>query len=377
MRTPIGRKGAGSVSFSAIASKVREGTPLSHEDGLELYQHPNLMEVGALANEARERLHGDRTYFNRNLHINPTNVCVSSCKLCSFSRRQADAEGAFVLSIDEAVDKLRARLAVGDQVTEVHVVGGLHDGLPFDYFTSLLSALKTASPSISIKAFSAVEIFFFHRLYGMSVENVLRRLQAAGLDSLPGGGAEILSARVRNAICPNKCTAEEWLEVHRTAHRLGIQSNCTMMFGTVETLGERIDHLLLLRQEQAECAGFQAFIPLPFHPENNALGDRPAPTAAEILRTIAVARLVLHNVPHLKAYWVSLGLGTAQTALWFGADDFDGTVSEEKIYHLAGARSPQALPGGEIARLVRSAGRVPVERDTFYRCVPQANGEVV
>jgi aminodeoxyfutalosine synthase len=365
------------VSFSAIASKVREGVPLSQADGLALYHHPNLMEVGSLANEVRERLHGDRAYFNRNLHINPTNVCVASCKLCSFSRRRADAEGAFVLGVDEAVDKLRARLAAGDRVTEVHVVGGLHDGLPFDYFTSLLAALKAAAPGISLKAFSAVEIFFFHRLYGMSVEDILRRLRAAGLDSLPGGGAEVFSSRVRKAICPNKCGAEEWLEVHSIAHRLGLKSNCTMLFGTVETLAERVDHFLLLRAQQAESGGFLAFIPLPFHPENNALGDRPAPTAAESLRTIAVARLLLHNVPHIKAYWVSLGLATAQTALWFGADDFDGTVSEEKIYHQAGSRSPQALASGEIARLVRAAGRVPVERDTLYRDVPQASGQAI
>jgi aminodeoxyfutalosine synthase len=361
------------VSLSAIANKVRDGAPLSRADGLVLYQHPNLMEVGALANEVRERLHGDRTYWNRNLHINPTNVCVASCKLCSFSRRRPDAEGAYVLGVEEAVDKLRARLAAGERVTEVHVVGGLHDGLPFEYFTGLVSGLKAAAPGISVKAFSAVEIFFFHRLYGMSIEEILRRLQAAGLDALPGGGAEILSPRVRKAICPNKCAADEWLTVHRIAHRLGLKSNCTMLFGTVETLAERVDHLLLLRNQQAESAGFLAFIPLPFHPENNALGDRPAPSAAENLRTIAVARLLLSNLPHIKAYWVSLGLATAQTALWFGADDFDGTVSEEKIYHEAGARSPRALAGDEIARLVRAAGRVPVERDTLYGNLPLSN----
>ncbi len=365
------------MSLAGIASKVREGVPLSHADGLALYQHPNLMEVGALANEARERLHDGRTYFNRNLHINPTNVCVASCKLCAFSRRRADEKGAFVLTVDQAVDKLRARLAAGDRVTEVHVVGGLHDGLPLDYFTSLLAGLKAAAPGIRLKAFSAVEIFFFHELYRMSIEDLLRRLQAAGLDSLPGGGAEVFSSRVRKAICPNKCGADEWLEVHSIAHRLGLKSNCTMLFGTVETLAERVDHLLLLRAQQAESGGFLAFIPLPFHPENNALANRPAPTAAESLRTIAVARLLLHNVPHIKAYWVSLGLGTAQTALWFGADDFDGTVSEEKIYHQAGSRSPQALTSAEIARLVRAAGRVPVERDTFYASVPQASGEAV
>jgi aminodeoxyfutalosine synthase len=356
---------------------VKGGKPLSRADGLALYLHPNLMEVGALANEVRERLHGDRTYFNRNLHINPTNVCVASCKLCSFSRRGSQAEGAFVLTVDEAVGKLRARLDAGDRVTEVHIVGGLHDGLPFDYFTSLLSALKAAAPGISLKAFSAVEIFFFHRLYSMSIEEILRRLQAAGLDSLPGGGAEILSPRVRQAICPNKCGADEWLAVHRAAHGLGIKSNCTMLFGTVETLEERVEHLLRLRAQQAESAGFMAFIPLPFHPENNALEDRPAPTAAEILRTVAVSRLLLHNVPHIKAYWVSLGLATAQTALWFGADDFDGTVSEEKIYHQAGSLSPQALASGEIARLVRTAGRVPVERDTLYGNVAQAGGGAI
>jgi len=331
------------------------------------------MELGGLANEMRERLHGDRTYWNRNLHINPTNVCVSACKLCSFSRRSAGDPGAFVLGVDEAAGKLAARLAADPRVTEVHIVGGLNDGLPFDYFTSLLAALKAVGPGISIKAFSAVEVFFFHRTYAMSIEEVLRRLRAAGLDSLPGGGAEILSPRVRKAICPNKCGADEWLEVHRIAHRLGMKSNCTMLFGTVESAAERVEHLLRLRDLQAETGGFAAFIPLPFHPENNALGDLPAPTATEILRTAAVARLLLANVPHLKAYWISLGLATAQTALWFGADDFDGTVSEEKIYHQAGARSPEALAPGDIERLIRAAGRVPVERDTFYGMPPLAH----
>jgi aminodeoxyfutalosine synthase len=311
-------------------------------------------------------MHGDRTYFNRNLHINPTNVCVASCRLCSFSRREAGEEGAFELSVEEAVDKLRVRVAAGEAVTEVHIVGGLHPSLPFEYFLSLLRGLKAVDSSISLKGFSAVEIVHFHRRYGMSIEDVLVALRAAGLDSLPGGGAEILSDRVRRIICPNKCGAEEWIEVHRTAHRLGMKSNCTMLFGTVESLTERVEHLLHLRSLQEETGGFLAFIPLPFHPENNALGDRPAPTAAEILRACAVARLLLPNVPHIKAYWVSLGLATAQTALWFGADDFDGTVSEEKIYHLAGSRAPQALTPAAIAQLVRAAGRTPIERDTLY-----------
>lgn len=360
------------MSFAALAGKVREGAPLTQADGLELFAHPNLMEVGGLANQVRERLHGDRAYFNRNLHINPTNVCVSACKLCAFSRRKSTDAGAFVLGVDEAVGKLRACLAAGHSPGEVHVVGGLHDGLPFDYYTNLVAGLKAAGPDITIKAFSAVEIFFFHRLYGMSIEEVLRRLMAAGLAALPGGGAEILSPRVRKLICPNKCGADEWLEVHRTAHRLGLPSNATMLFGTVETLAERVEHLLRLRELQAETSGFLAFVPLPFHPENNALGERPAPTAAESLRTLAVSRLLLGNVPHIKAYWVSLGLATAQTALWFGADDLDGTVSEEKIYHEAGAPTPLALLPGELVRLIRAAGRVPVERDTFYLAAPSA-----
>jgi aminodeoxyfutalosine synthase len=355
------------MSFADVVHKVRVGDPLSHADGVLLYRHPDLIELGALANRARERLHGQRVYFNRNLHINPTNICVAQCKLCSFSRRTAEDPGAFALSVDQAVARLQARLVAGDAPTEVHLVGGLHPALPFSYFVDLLVALKATAPGIAIKAFSAVEIFHFHRSYGLAVEEILRRLVAAGLDSLPGGGAEILSPRVRKAICPSKCSDDEWIEVHRTAHRLGIKSNCTMMFGTLETLEERVEHLVRLRRLQAETGGFLAFIPLPFHPENNALADRPAPTAAEILRTFAVARLMLDNVPHLKAYWVSLGLDTAQTALWFGADDLDGTVSEEKIYHLAGARSPQSLSPAAMAHLIRSAGRIPVERDTLYR----------
>jgi aminodeoxyfutalosine synthase len=366
------------VSLVALTAKVRAGEPLDRDDGRALFAHPNLVELGTLANLVRERLHGDRTYWNRNLHINPTNVCVSACKLCSFSRRSPGDAGAFVLAIDEAVARLRTHLDRGEAVTEVHVVGGLHAGLPFDYFTGLLAALKAAAPTITLKAFSAVEIFFFHRLYGMSIAEVLRGLHQAGLDALPGGGAEILSPRVRQAICPNKCGADEWLEVHRIAHGLGIKSTCTMLFGTVETVDERVEHLLRLRELQAETGGFLAFIPLPFHPENNALADLAAPTATECLRTLAVSRLLLANVPHLKAYWISLGLPTAQTALWFGADDFDGTVSEEKIYHQAGAQTPQALAPGEIARLIRAAGRVPVERDTFYgRTATAAGGEAV
>jgi aminodeoxyfutalosine synthase len=357
------------MSPSDVRRKLAEGEPLSLADGVALYRHPDFLELGALANQVRERRHGARTTFNRNLHINPTNVCVAGCKLCSFSRRRADEPGAYTMPLDEACARLRVLVEAGEPITEVHIVGGLHDGLPFEYHTQLLAGLKRVEPRVHIKAYSAVEIFHFHRLYRLSIEEVLARLRAAGLDSLPGGGAEILAPRVREQLCPGKCSGDEWLDVHRTAHRLGLKSNCTMLYGTVETIEERVEHLLRLRALQAESGGFQAFIPLAFHPENNALGHLPAPTAIDDLRTVAVARLVLDNIPHIKAYWVSLGLKTAQTALWFGADDLDGTVQEERVYHHAGARTPHALSPAQLVRLIREAGREPVERDTLYRAL--------
>jgi aminodeoxyfutalosine synthase len=253
------------------------------------------------------------------------------------------------------------------------VVSGLHDGLPFEYYTDLLAGCKQLQPTIHIKAFSAVEIFHFHRLFQLEVREVLQRLVAAGLGSLPGGGAEIFAPRVRQRICPNKCDADEWLNVHRTAHQLGLRSNCTMLYGTLETIEERVDHLLRLRALQEETGGFQAFIPLAFHPENNALSHLAAPSAVDDLRVCAVARLLLNNIPHIKAYWISLGIKTAETALWFGADDLDGTVQEEKIYHLAGSEAPQALAPAEIVRVIRAAGRTPVERDTLFNVLAEGD----
>jgi aminodeoxyfutalosine synthase len=361
------------VSLAAFAKKLEAGEPLGFDDGLALFRERDLLGLAALANRVREGRFGDRTTFNRNLHINPTNLCVAGCKLCSFSRRRADEPGAYTMTLQQAWDRLKARLDQGDRVTEVHVVSGLNQDLPFDYYTELLAGLKRLQPSIHLKAFSAVEIFQFHKLFNLSVAEVLQRLAQAGLDSLPGGGAEIFAPRVRQRICPSKCNAEEWLEVHRTAHRLGLRSNCTMLYGTFETLEERVEHLLRLRALQDETGGFQAFIPLAFHPDNNALSYLPAPSAAEDLRVCAVARLILHNIPHIKAYWVSLGVKTAQTALWFGADDFDGTVQEEKIYHLAGSDTPQTLNPAEIMHLIRAAGRTPVERDTFYNVVAEGD----
>jgi aminodeoxyfutalosine synthase len=362
------------VSLAAIAGKLEQGTPLDFADGMALFREHDLLAVAALANRAREQRFGDRTTYNRNLHINPTNVCMAGCKLCSFSRCRPDQPGAYTMTLEQAWERLDARLRAGDRVTEVHVVSGLNRDLPFDYYLELLAGLKRLQPSIHLKAFSAVEIFQFHKLFGLEIAEVLRRLRAAGLDSLPGGGAEILAPRVRQQICPHKCDGDEWLNVHRIAHQMGLRSNCTMLFGTVETVEERVGHLLRLRDLQDETGGFQAFIPLVFHPDNNALSHLAAPTAVEALRVVAVARLVLHNIPHIKAYWISLGCKTAQTALWFGADDFDGTVQEEKIHHLAGSDTPQVLGVAEIERLIREAGRVPAERDTLYNLIDPVGG---
>ena len=363
-------------TFAAIRDKVRAGEPLTHDDGVALFQHPNLLEVGALANEVRERLHGDRTYFNRNLHINATNVCEASCMFCSFARLKEGDPGAYTMSHEEAWGKLRARVAAEDPITEIHIVNGLHGGLPFDYYTELLAGLKRIKPSIHLKAFTAVEIFYFHQKFGMPIAEVLGQLRDAGLDSLPGGGAEIFAPRVRKKICDDKCTADEWLDVHRTAHRMGLRSNCTMLYGTIETVEDRVDHLLRLRALQQETGGFQTLIPLAFHPDNNSLMRLPAPTGVDDLRTYAVARLLLHNIPHIKAYWIMLGVKTAQTALWFGADDLDGTVQEEKIYHMAGAETPQAMTPAEIVRIIRDAGRTPVERDTLYNVLAEGDALV-
>jgi len=361
------------MSFSEIKDKVRAGEPLGFDDGVALFHHPNLLEIGQLANEVRERLHGQRTYFNRNMHINATNVCVASCRFCSFARLKAGDPGAYTLTLEEAWGRLRARVTAGDPITEIHIVNGLHDGLPFSYYTDLLSGLKRICPTVHLKAFTAVEIFFFHQHYGLPVTEVLRRLVAAGLDSLPGGGAEIFAARVRRKLCADKCDAEQWLDVHRTAHQMGLRSNCTMLYGHIETIEERVEHLLQLRALQDETQGFQTFIPLAFHPDGNALQRLAPPTGVDDLRVFAVSRLLLHNIPHLKAYWVMLGLKTAQTAQWFGADDLDGTVQEERIYHMAGAETPQHLAVSEIVHLIEHAGRLPVERDTLYNVLGEGS----
>ena len=350
--------------IGAIREKLHAGAPLSFEDGVVLYEHKNLADLGLLANEMRERMHGDRTYYNINMHINATNVCVADCMFCSFARLKPGDPGAYTMSLEEAFGRLRAR--ANQPITEIHIVNGLHPDLPFEYYEDLLRGLKRIRPDIHLKCFTAVEIHFFAEKFGMSYEQVLRRLMDAGLGSLPGGGAEIFAERVRRKICREKSDANQWLEVHRVAHRLGLRSNATMLYGHIETLEERIDHMLRIRALQEETGGFQTFIPLAFHPEGNALMKLPPPGGFDDLRTFAVSRLMMHNVAHIKAYWIMLGLKIAQVALAFGVDDLDGTVQEERIYHMAGARTPESLTRADLEAMIRAAGREPVERDTLY-----------
>ena len=352
-----------------ITAKLDDGVRLGLEDGVRLFECPDLFAVGWLANREREKRHGARTFFNHNIRLEATNVCVASCLFCAFARLKPGDPGAYTMSLEQAWDKLRAR---SDQaLTEVHVVNGLHPDLPWDYYLELLRGFKRIKPDIHLKCFTAVEIAFFADLYGKTDEQVLRELMDAGLDSLPGGGAEVFSERVRRKICHDKCDGTRWLAIHRLAHRLGLRSNVTMLYGHIETNAERVDHMLRARALQDETGGFQAFIPLAFHPDNNQMQKLPEPAAAETLRVHAVARLMLDNVPHVKAFWIATGVGVAQTSLWFGVDDLDGTVQEERIYHMAGAQTPEALTPAEISRLIREAGRAPVERDTFYNVVSQ------
>jgi aminodeoxyfutalosine synthase len=353
--------------IDAVFEKVRRAERLTYEDGLALFRHPDVVAIGQLANGVRERMHGDRTYFNRNMRVEVTNVCVASCLFCSFARLEEGAPGARTMKLEEAWSELETRM--DDPPAEIHIVNGLHPDLPFSYYEDLLAGYKRIKPDIHLKCFTAVEIHFFARQFSMSYESVLGRLRAAGLDSLPGGGAEIFHPEVRTRIAHDKATAEEYLDVHRVAHGMGMRTNTTMLYGHIETFEHRVDHLLRLRALQDESGGFQAFIPLAFHPDGNGMRNLPAPTAVDALRTVAVSRLLLDNVPHVKAYWVSMTPEVAQIALRFGADDLDGTIVHETIYRAAGSRSPAGMTVPELVRLIQEAGRVPVERDTFYRVV--------
>ncbi len=355
------------AGLAHIDEKLQAAERLTFEEGLRLFEAPDLLAVGWLANREREKRHGARTFFNYNLRLEPTNVCEASCLFCSFARLQPGMPQAYTMSLEQAWDKLRQR--ANQPLTEVHIVNGLNPELPFDYYTELLRGFKQIRPGIHLKCFTAVEIAFFSDLYGMSDEEVLRALMDAGLDSLPGGGAEIFAERVRRKICHDKCDADRYLSIHRIAHRLGLRSNVTMLYGHIETLAERVDHMIRARSLQDETGGFQAFIPLAFHPDNNKMQKLPAPTGTDTLRVHAVSRLMLDNISHIKGFWIATGVELAQISLWYGVDDLDGTVQEEKIYHMAGSPTPEGMTTAELSRLVRAAGREPLERDTLYNIV--------
>jgi aminodeoxyfutalosine synthase len=349
-----------------VLDKVRSGARLSFEDGVLLYETPDILALGYMANLVRERLHGNTTYFNVNRHINPTDVCVASCRLCAFGKKAKDAR-AYTMSLEQAWETAGAGWS--EAITEFHIVGGLHPELTIDWYCELFRGLKERFPKVHLKALTMVEIAYLARRGKLTYEETIQKLIDSGVDSLPGGGAEIFSERVRRIICDHKIDGQQWLDVARAAHRLGLKSNCTMLYGHVETAEDRADHLVRLRELQDETGGFVTFIPLAFHPDNTALGHIPATTGFDDLKNIAVARLMLDNIPHIKAYWVMMTPRIAQVALRFGADDLDGTVVEEKIYHDAGATTTQSLRRGELLRLIREAGREPVERDTLYRPV--------
>jgi aminodeoxyfutalosine synthase len=357
-----------------IAEKVRAGERLTFADGVALYRSNDLLALGWLANYVREQRNGNLCYFNVNRHLNPTNVCVAHCRLCAFGR-DPHAPGAYTMALEEAWKT--AASGYDETVTEFHIVGGLHPDLSFGYYLDLIRGLKERFPQVHLKAFTMVEIAYLAKVAKLSVRDTLLQLKEAGLDSLPGGGAEIFHPRVRKVICDHKISGEMWLRTARTAHEVGLHSNATMLYGHIETEGERVDHLLRLRGLQDETRGFVCFIPLAFHPENTALSHLPPTTGMLDLKNIAASRLLLDNVPHVKAYWIMLTPAVAQVALRFGADDIDGTVIEEKIYHDAGAKTAQALHRPQLIRLIREAGREPIERDTLYRPVTRtAAGQV-
>jgi aminodeoxyfutalosine synthase len=352
------------TTFETISAKVRAGQRITADEALFLFESHDLLSIGELAALANERKNGANVYFNVNRHINPTNVCVNRCAFCAFSRT-AGEEGAYTLALDEICR--RAEEAEGEGATEVHIVGGLHPDLPFEFYEDTLRAIRRAAPKLHIKAFTAVEIEYFSRISGLTIEAVLERLIGAGLGSMPGGGAEILAEEVRRKICPEKIPGAHWLEIIRLAHLAGLKTNATMLYGHVETAADRVAHMEMLRTLQDETGGFQAFIPLAFQTENSDLKlDIKGTSGLDDLKTLAIARIFLDNFVHIKAYWIMLGEKIAQVSLAFGVNDLDGTVVEEKIGHDAGADSPQSLTKEGIIRLIRKAGKTPVERDTLY-----------
>ena len=347
--------------LDSVQAKVERGERLTREDALALFSARELIRLGRLADQVKRARWGDRAHFVVNRQINPTNVCVLSCRFCDFATKRGKPN-AYEMTLHEVLERCSGELH------EVHIVGGLHPDWSWDYYLQMMRAIKAAFPQIQIKAWTAVEIDFFSKKFRLSIEEVLRQLQAAGLAALPGGGAEVFSERVRKALYPFKIGAPRWLEVHRTAHRLGIPTNSTLLYGHMETYEERVDHMLKLRELQNETHGFMSFIPLAYQPGTTRVVSRQAP-ATEDLKTVAIARLFLDNIPHIKAYWVTMGEESASVALHFGADDIDGTIGEERIMHAAEASSPVSLTRGRLVELITESGCVPVERDAVYRTI--------
>jgi aminodeoxyfutalosine synthase len=349
-----------------IYEKVVSGVRLSAEDGERLYANSHLTAIGYLADSVRRRLNGNVTHYIYNQHINYSNVCINLCKFCAFGKEKGHPE-AYEMSIEDIVGKIRER--INEPIQEVHIVGGLHPDMPYEYYLDMLRAVKAERPDLHIQAFTCVEIAHLASVAARSIEETLNDLIDAGLGSIPGGGAEVFSPRIRERLCPTKLSGRQWLDVAKTAHRAGLKSNATMLYGHIETAAERVEHLLALREAQDETGGFLCFIPLAFHPKNTGLESMSPTGGVDDLKNIAVSRVLLDNFPHIKAYWVMLGPKVAQIALSFGADDLDGTVLEEKITHMAGAETAQTMTRAEIEHLIRQAGGEPLERDTLYRPV--------
>ncbi|NOQ52634.1 MAG: aminofutalosine synthase MqnE [Desulfuromonadaceae bacterium] len=349
--------------FETLKDKIRNNQRVSDADALALFESNDLLAIGELAAEVNRRKNSDRVFFNVNRHINYTNLCVNQCIFCAFSKEDGE-EGGYTLALEDIREKAQEAVAAG--ATEIHSVGGLHPSLPFDFYLDMLRTIKEVSSKLHIKAFTAVEIDYFSQLSRMSVSEVVEALKAAGLGSMPGGGAEILGQEVRDKICPEKISGKRWLEVIEEVHNAGLKSNATMLFGHLEEYSDRVEHLRLIRELQDRTHGFQSFIPLAFQPDNTRVPGAKGVGGVDALKTLAISRIYLDNFQHVKAYWVMLGLKIAQTALCFGVNDLDGTVIEEQIGHDAGADSPQVISQDRIIDLIRKAGRTPVERDTLY-----------
>lgn len=349
-----------------IYAKVRQGSRLSKEDGILIYETQDLIGLGQVADYVRQQRHGKKAFYVYNQHLNYTNVCKNKCRFCAYAKDEGEP-GAYLWSMDRIEAHLRSR--IDEPIRELHIVGGLNESLTFDYFIDLIKTVKRVRPNAAVKAFTCVEIDYLSKLSGLSLEKTVAELKAAGLDMMPGGGAEVLNARVHDELFPKKIGHERWLEIVRVVHQAGIRTNATMLYGHIETIEERVDHLITLREIQDETGGFSAFIPLAFHSQNTALDSFPSTTAMDDLKNVAAARLMLDNFDHIKAYWVMIGESLAQVALNFGADDLDGTIIEERITHTAGATSAKGLTREAMEEMIRAAGFEPVQRDSFYNRV--------